>query len=34
MDTVLQGIHGYIDNILVSSADEENHLSALEEVLS
>ena len=37
MDTVLQGITGvtcYIDDILVSSTDEEGHLRALEEVLS
>ena len=37
MDTVLQGIAGvtcYIDDILVSSTDEESHLRALEEVLS
>ena len=37
MDTVLQGISGvacYIDDILVSSADEESHLQILEEVYS
>ena len=37
MDSVLQGIAGvtcYIDDILVSSTDEESHLRALEEVLS
>ena len=35
MDTVLQGVSGvicYIDDILVSSADEDSHLRALEEV--
>ena len=35
MDTVLQGITGvscYIDDILVTSADEESHLRVLEEV--
>ena len=37
MDNVLQGISGvicYIDDILVSSADEDSHLRALEEVLN
>ena len=37
MDTVLQGISGvtyYIDDILVSSADEESHLHTLEEVFN
>ena len=37
MDIVLQGIPGvtcYIDDILVSSADEESHLRILEEVFS
>ena len=37
MDTVLQGIPGvacYIDDILVSSADEESHLQILGEVFS
>ena len=37
MDVVLQGIPGvicYIDDILVSSKDEESHLKSLEEVLT
>ena len=37
MDKVLQGIPGvtcYIDDILIRSADEETHLSALEKVFS
>ena len=37
MDSVLQGILGvicYIDDILVSSADEDSHLRALEEVFN
>ena len=37
MDTVLQGISGvacYLDDILVSSTDEESHLRILEEVFS
>ena len=37
MDNVLQGILGvicYIDDILVSSADEDSHLCALEEVFN
>ena len=37
MDTVLQGIPGvacYIDDILVSSTDEESRLQILEEVFS
>lgn len=37
MDTVLQGITGvacYIDDILVSSTDEANHLLILEEVFN
>ena len=37
MDTVLQGVTGvtcYIDDILVSSADEDSHLQSLEEVFN
>ena len=37
MDTVLQGVPGvtcYIDDILVSSADEDSHLQSLEEVFN
>ena len=37
MDSVLQGIHGvtcYIDDILVSSPDDESHLSTLGEVFA
>ena len=37
MDTLLQGIPGvtcYIDDILVSTADEESHLRTLEEVFT
>ena len=37
MDTFLQGVPGvtcYIDDILVSSADEDSHLQSLEEVFN
>ena len=37
VDTVLQGVSGvtcYIDDILVSSADEDSHLQSLEEVFN
>jgi len=37
MDTVLQGIPGvccYIDDILVSNSDEDNHLQILEQIFT